>query len=237
MTLVKICGVSEPGHARAAASLGADFIGIVFASAWRQVTLDQAKRVAAALRQSLPVRQAGSEQVLELPSGDASSAYIESLLRKRRPLLVGVFADQEADTINAIADDVGLDLIQLSGSEPWEFCRLLKRPVLKSSKVHDGQAAEEVLAGIGEGAIAHLDSYVEGAYGGAGRNLDWSIAAEVARRLPVMLAGGLRPDNVAHAIRIVRPWAVDVSSGVETERIKDVKKIRAFIQAAKATNR
>lgn len=229
MTLIKICGVSEPRHARAAASLGADFIGVVFAPSRRQVTLGQAQAIARALRQ-------GSGQALgerEPPPPGAFAAAIEAFLGRRRPLLVGVFADQDADTINAIAAEVGLDLIQLSGSEPWDLCRLLSRPVLKCLKVRQGQSAEEVLAAIGRGAIPLLDPYVEGAYGGAGVKLDWQMAAQVAQRLPIVLAGGLRPDNVAEAIRTVRPWAVDVSSGVETEGAKSIEKIRAFIGAAK----
>ncbi|MBI2912622.1 MAG: phosphoribosylanthranilate isomerase, partial [Chloroflexi bacterium] len=87
-------------------------------------------------------------------------------------------------------------------------------------------------AGSGQ-ALVLLDPYVEGSYGGAGVTLDWHVAAQVTARVPVMLAGGLRPDNVGQAVRTVRPWAVDVSSGVESNGGKDVDKIRAFIQAAK----
>ncbi len=76
---------------------------------------------------------------------------------------------------------------------------------------------------------------MEGSYGGAGVTLDWDVAAQVAEKEPVMLAGGLRPDNVARAVDTVHPWAVDVSSGVETEGVKDVAKIRDFIRAAKGT--
>ncbi len=220
--LVKICGVSDPKHARAAAALGADFVGMVFAPSRRQVTLGQAARIADALGK----KEGGSPIA-------ATTEAVEEALRQRRPLLVGVFADQDADTINAIAEGCCLDLIQLSGSEPWEMCEHLKRPVLKCMKVREGQGAEEMLAAIGEGALVLLDPYVEGAYGGAGKTLDWAVAARVAERHPVMLAGGLAPENVARAVSTVRPWAVDVSSGVETEGVKDVGKIRAFIQAAK----
>jgi phosphoribosylanthranilate isomerase len=146
---------------------------------------------------------------------------------------VGVFADQDADTINAIVSDCRLDLVQLSGSEPWDLCSLLERPVLKCLKVREGQAAGEVLASVGQGAVPLLDPYVEGTYGGAGMTLDWDVAAEVAHSLPVVLAGGLRPDNVGEAVRRVRPWGVDVSSGVEADGVKDVAKIRAFIKEAK----
>ena len=223
MTLVKICGLSEPKHARAAASYGADLIGVVFAPSRRQVTMGQGQRIAEALGE-----RSGPPAA---PSVDA----VEARLQAARPLLVGVFADQDADTINSIAEECALDLIQLSGSEPWEMCELLERPVLKCLKVRQGQPAAEVLARVRGGALLLLDPHVEGSYGGAGVTLDWDVAAEVAREQPVMLAGGLRPDNVAQAVRTVRPWAVDVSSGVETEGVKDVSKVRAFIKAAKET--
>ena len=223
MTIVKICGVSEPRHARAAASYGADLIGVVFAPSRRQVTMGQAHRIADALGE-----RSG-------PPAAPSVAAVEERIRAGRPLLVGVFADQDADTINAIAEDVGLDLIQLSGSEPWEACASLNRPVLKCLKVHEDQTAPDILAQVHSGALLLLDPYVEGAYGGAGVTLDWGVAAGVAREQPLMLAGDLRPDNVASAVSTVRPWAVDVSSGVETEGLKDVSKIRAFIKAAKAS--
>src|SRR5437867_8146042 len=99
MTLVKICGVSEVTHARAAAALGADFVGMVFAPSRRQVTLGQAKRIAAGLRKGT-----------RSPMSPTTVADVEEALLSRRPLLVGVFADQDADTINAIAQECGLDL-------------------------------------------------------------------------------------------------------------------------------
>jgi phosphoribosylanthranilate isomerase len=222
MTLVKICGVSDPAHARAAAALGADFIGMVFAPSRRQVTLGQAKRIAGGLRKEDEPAATGSDV-----------AAVVEVLQRHRPLLVGVFADQDADTINAICDDVGLDLVQLSGSEPWEVCAHIGRPIFKCMKVRDNETAEQLLVHVHEGAIVLLDPYVEGTYGGTGKTLDWNVAAEVARRIPTVLAGGLTPENAAEAVRIVHPWAVDVSSGVETEGVKDTEKIRAFIAAAK----
>ena len=87
------------------------------------------------------------------------------------------------------------------------------------------------MALAGEGAVILLDPHVSGIYGGTGTTLDWGVAAEVARFRRTVLAGGLTAENVAGAVEIVRPWAVDVSSGVETDGAKDVKKIRQFIQA------
>jgi phosphoribosylanthranilate isomerase len=222
MTLVKICGVSDVAHARAAAALGADFVGMVFAPSRRQVTLGQAKRIAAGL---------GTAEERAQSSTDANG--VEAALSRRRPLVVGVFADQDADTVNAICDDVGLDLVQLSGSEPWEVCAHIRRPIFKCMKVRDGETAQDLMVHVHEGAIVLLDPYVEGTYGGTGRTLDWNVASVIAKQTPTVLAGGLTPDNIGKAVGVAHPWAVDVSSGVETDGVKDVEKIRAFIAAAK----
>jgi len=220
VTLVKICGLREPAHALAAAEAGADFVGLVFAESRRRVTIEQARAIARALGEPLAAAGGGAE-------------HIEALLRRKRPLVVGVFADAGAETINRTADAVGLDLLQLSGEEPWDMCDKLSRPVLRAVKVRDGTSAEEIIAAIGPGAVPLLDTHAEGALGGTGRPFDWAVAAEVARRFPIVLAGGLAAENVGEAVRRVRPWAVDVSSGVETDGVKDVEKICAFIAAAK----
>ena len=222
MTLVKICGVSDPKHARAAAAFGADFIGVVFAPSRRQITLGQAKRIAKALD-----KQPGSL----MRTADAPA--IEDALKTRRPLLVGVFADQDPDTVNSIADEVGLDLVQLSGSEPWEVNDHVRRPILKCMKVREGEDAAALMSHYHGGAVLLLDPFVPGTYGGTGRTLDWAVASDVASQTPTILAGGLTPANVAEAVRSVQPWAVDVSSGIETDGVKDTHKIRAFIAAAK----
>ncbi len=114
------------------------------------------------------------------------------------------------------------------------MCGLLNRPVFKCLKVRHHQSAAELLARVRSGGIVLLDPYVKGTYGGTGRTLDWTVAAEVARQTPAVVAGGLTAQNVGKAVRTVRPWAVDVSSGVETDGAKDVKKIRDFIVAAKS---
>ena len=222
MTLVKICGLREPAHALAAAEAGADFVGLVFAKSRRRVMVEQAQAIARALGE--PLAAAGG--------GDAR--HIEALLRRKRPLVVGVFAGADAEAVNRAADAVGLDLVQLSGDEPWDMCGKLSRPVLKAVKVRDGTSAEEIVASLRPGAaIPLLDTHAEGALGGTGRSFDWTVAAEVARRFPIVLAGGLTPENVGEAVRRVRPWAVDVSSGVETDGAKDVEKICAFVAAVR----
>jgi phosphoribosylanthranilate isomerase len=103
-------------------------------------------------------------------------------------------------------------------------------------KVREGESAAQLMLHYHGGAVLILDPYVEGTYGGTGRTLDWAVAGEVARQTPVVLAGGLTPENVGDAIRAVHPWAVDVSSGVETDGVKDPDRIRAFIAAAHAAD-
>jgi phosphoribosylanthranilate isomerase len=223
VTLIKICGIREPVHALAAAEAGADFIGLVFAESRRRVTVDQARAI---------VRTLGGSPA----AGGGGAERIEALLRQKRPLTVGVFAGADAETINRTAEAVGLELVQLSGDEPWDICDKLSRPVLKAVKVKDSTSAEEIIAAVRPGAIPLLDTHAEGALGGTGRPFDWSVAVEVARRFPIVLAGGLTPENVAEAVRRVRPWAVDVSTGVETDGVKDVAKIRAFIAAVREVN-
>jgi phosphoribosylanthranilate isomerase len=220
VTLVKICGLREAAHALAAAEAGADFIGLVFAESRRRVTVEQARAIARALGE--PLAAAGN-----------GVAQVEALLRRKRPLVVGIFANADPEAVNRAADAVGLDLVQLSGDEPWEMCEKVSRPVLKAVKVRDGAGAEEIVAAIRPGAVPLLDTHAEGALGGTGRAFDWAVAAGVARRFPIVLAGGLTPENVGEAVRSVRPWAVDVSTGVETDGVKDVEKICAFIAAVR----
>jgi phosphoribosylanthranilate isomerase len=222
--------------ALAAKEAGAGFIGLVFAPASRRrLSIEQARAIVDALGGAPPDVPALSGA----PDGDVAAWFrcgaelLERLLerpsREGRPLTVGVFEDQSIDEINAIAGACRLDLVQLSGQESWESCRGAVRPVVKTI---DARAGEDPLAGLRAGsAIACLLD----ASRGRGIAHDRASAAALAARLPVWLAGGLTPETVADAVREVRPWAVDVSSGVETAGAKDAEKIRAFIQAAKTS--
>jgi phosphoribosylanthranilate isomerase len=242
VTRVKICGCMRAEDALTAAEAGADFVGFVFAESSRCLTATEAAEIVRAL--GTPLREL---ELTEPPAvhrsaresvGDwfrQGAEALERLLARKRPLTVGVFAGMDLETVNAIADESGVDLIQLSGEESWQDCLSANRQVIKVAHVRPEQSADDVLASIEGGtAIAcMLDSRTERAYGGTGRRLNWPVAAGVAGRLPVWLAGGLTPESVADAIRAVRPWAVDVSSGVETDGAKDAAKIRAFLSVAK----
>ena len=147
---------------------------------------------------------------------------------------VGVFADEDPETIRKIADLCGLDALQLHGSESPEFCRQFDRPVIKSIKVR----GPESLDGLARYRVAAflLDTHVPGEMGGTGRPFDWSLAARAKAAGPVILSGGLTPENVGDAIRAASPYAVDVASGVETGGQKDPAKIRAFVARVQEWN-
>lgn len=140
---------------------------------------------------------------------------------------VGVFADEDAETVRKIADLCGLDALQLHGEESPEFCRQFDRPVIKGIKVRDAGSLRQ-LARYRVAAFL-LDAHVPGEMGGTGRSFDWSLAARAKEAGPVIISGGLTPENVTAAIRAAVPYAVDVASGVETDGEKDPVKIRAFV--------
>lgn len=245
MTRVKICGVRDSAVALAAAEAGADFVGMVFAESKRKVTPQECYDIAEAMLERR--RGTGRAEFAGPRRGDVTArswfgawneAFEETLVRAR-PLLVGVFAGQSVDEVNDIADAARLDIVQLSGGEDEQFADAVRWPVLRALHVGGDDTAEAVTerANAGHEQAILLDTASVEANGGTGTTFDWDIAEAIARRIPVMLAGGLTPLNVAGAVRRVRPWAVDVSSGVETEGRKDIEKVRAFIAAVKEVDR
>jgi len=143
----------------------------------------------------------------------------------------GVFVDPTRDQVLAAVAASGVHAVQLHGDEPPALCVSLPVPVVKAIRVGTAHALAQ-LASYEVRAFL-LDSDSPG-YGGSGTGFDWSVASEVARELPVLLAGGLRPDNVADAVRTVRPLGVDVASGVESAPgVKDVARMELFIRRAK----
>jgi phosphoribosylanthranilate isomerase len=219
--------------ALAAKDAGADFVGLMFApTSRRRLSVEEARAIVASLAGRTPeppLLSLGAEHDVASWFRHGAEA-LDRLLARRSPLTVGVFEDQSLDEVNTIADAVGLDLIQLSGDETWAECLLANRQVVKAVDVSEGDSGSDVLASVDAGtAIACLLD----ASRGKGVELDRTVAAKVAGAMPVWLAGGLTPDNVSDAVEQVQPWAVDVSSGVETDGAKDPEKIRAFVQAAK----
>ncbi len=215
MIRVKICGIGTPDDACVAAQAGADFVGMVFVpERHRRITPDEAREIVAAVR-SHP---------------------------EPHPRMVGLFADQPLAEVNDVVGHCALDAVQLCGSENVEYasevnCEVIKVVhVLASYRVPDDvpQLAEQVEEFAEAGCLVTLDRFVEGIQGGTGQSFNIDVAASLSRRGgSFLLAGGLTPTNVGRVISVVRPWGVDVSSGVETLGKKDRRKIQRFIENAR----
>jgi phosphoribosylanthranilate isomerase len=218
-TRIKICGLREPDHAKLAGDLGVDAIGLVFAKGSpREVDARTAEQVIA-----------------------AAPAFVE---------VVGLFVNAKAEVIKQLVAALGLHTVQLHGTDsPDDVASLAPVRVIKSVPVRSGSLDEALtpwrnppanLAGLLYDAPPPADATLPGQAGGSGHAFDWSHlkAARDRNELiglpPLILAGGLTADNVADAIAIVEPFAVDVSSGVESERgIKDTARMRAFCDAVR----
>lgn len=147
---------------------------------------------------------------------------------------VGLFVDMPRGELNGILEAVPLDLLQFHGDETPADCAGYHRPYIKALRVRPGEDIAARCAGYPQAAGILLDTFVPGVPGGTGEAFDWSLVPE-SPGCPIVLAGGLTPDNVAAAIRQVRPWAVDVSGGVEAGKgIKDAARVRAFLAAVRA---
>lgn len=216
MTRFKICGLRDVPNALVAAESGADFLGFVFVEGVRR----------------------------QLQPSEASAIIYDFRMAfdgGRMPKIVGLFANQDAEFVNSVIHRCGLDYVQLCGDETPEFWAELDAPVIRQVKVREDLPRDEVVSLVSEqvaeildgGHIALLDKHKPGALGGTGIAFDWSIAQEVTQDMPVLVAGGLHSRNVAQAIEIAAPWGVDVSSGVETDGVKDAEKIRAFAAAVR----
>lgn len=146
---------------------------------------------------------------------------------------VGLFVDMPRDQLQQLLQRLPLDLLQFHGDESPADCEGHGRPYIKALRVRPGEDVAAAVAPYSGARGILLDTFVEGVPGGTGASFDWSLVPENAAK-PIILAGGLDADNVAAAIRQVRPYAVDVSGGVEASKgIKDAGKIRAFVQAVR----
>lgn len=207
---VKICGLTSLEDARVAMEVGADLLGFTFYPP--------------------SPRYIEPERCAEIVRGLRENALRSTL---SAPRLVGLFVNVPAEQVAAVLERCGLDLAQLHGDEDPDVLKALGGRAFKAFRGnghdHDAFAA----AGTGDPAFL-VDAAVAGKFGGTGKTGDWDGAAELARRYSLLLAGGLTADNVAEAVARVRPWGVDVASGVEASPgKKDHAKVRAFVENAK----
>ncbi len=201
-TRIKICGLTEPRQATMAVSAGADAVGVVLAESPRQVSLDEAAKVLAAVPP--PVAR------------------------------IGVFVDAPSALVEEAVERLGLTAVQFHGDETPDACAAAPAPVIKAFRVGTGFAFEAMEPYRGSVAAVLLDTYVPRKRGGTGKTIAWHTLPRTPGWAPLYLAGGLAPDNIAEAIAAVRPFAVDVSSGVEARPgVKDAEKMLEFIAAVR----
>ena len=200
---IKVCGLTDPSEAKAVAEAGANAIGLVFAKSPRQIDPDRAREIV----QNLP------------------------------PMVqtVGVFVNESSEKIRQIIDYCGLDLVQLHGEETPETCKDLAPRAIKAWRIRTKADIQDLLPYQEVVKAFLLDAWSPSAHGGTGETFDWSIAIEAKKVLsrPIILAGGLKPENIAQAVKQVRPWGVDVSSGVENAPgKKNIDLVADFIRRA-----
>ena len=209
MPKIKICGITNPIDALQAVDAGADALGFVFYKhSPRHVSPNVVKSI-----------------VVDLPP------FV---------LPIGVFVNEESGKVRTIMHDCGLALAQIHGDESAGYCEALGRPVLRGIQLRDHNTLVAMAEYKGRARVRGfvLDAFSAGAYGGTGHTADWTLAAKAARSFSCLLAGGLTPGNVRDAIQTVRPYGVDVSSGVEAAPgKKDPAKVKAFIRAVQLSPR
>lgn len=202
---VKICGLTNAEDAATAIEAGADAVGFVFHK--------KSPRC-------------------------AEAAVVKGIVKTLPPFVlpIGVFVNEDAKVVRDVVDSCGLALAQLHGDETAAYCEALGRPVLKAIRLKDRRSFLILAEFQGRAGVRGflVDAFSSDAYGGTGQVADWSLAAEASSAAPVLLAGGLTPENVSQAILQVRPYGVDVSSGVEASPgKKDHEKVRAFVRAVR----
>lgn len=211
---IKICSLREPAHASWVIDARASHYGLIFAPSRRRVSAQQAMAIAQEAR-----RRSSNDE----------------------PAAIGVFVDANVVAINDIVEALSLPLVQLHGSESPGYVSAVSVPAVKAIRPVPGETFDLVASRIDayeRGSRPPVAYLIEGFHprhtGGQGVRADWEMARRLAERFRIILAGGLSPDNVAEAVGAVRPHGVDVSSGVETDGLKDQTKILAFVANARA---
>ena len=224
---VKMCGISKIETIPAVIEANPDYMGLVFAPSKRQVTVDQAK----------PLVEELHKQYANRYNRDAEQYSNQTLIHQEFIKTVGIFVNETLDNLVTIATEVNLDAVQLHGDEDEAFIQSLKErtnvEVWKAIQIRTAADTEKWIDSSADMLL--FDAYHKDERGGTGEVFDWSSLDAFER--PFMLAGGIDSTNVARAIRTVRPYGIDISSGIETNGMKDDKKITAFTKIVKSIGR
>ena len=231
---VKMCGISKVETIPAIVDAKPDDMGLVFAPSKRQVTVEQAKTLVDELHKqyettygevTVPMNTDTAQDSQDIQD---SQKFVQGNSNFEKIKTVGVFVNETVENLLKIAEEVKLDVIQLHGDEDESFIQTLKEQsnveVWKAVQVRSAADAEKWIDSSADMLL--FDAYHKDERGGTGEVFDWSSLDEFER--PFMLAGGMDSTNVARAIRTVRPYGIDISSGIETEGVKDDEKIKAF---------
>ena len=228
---IKMCGISKVETIPAIVDAKPDYMGLVFAPSKRQVTVEQAKTLVDELHKEY--EKTYGEVTVSMNTDTAqdsqdSQEFVQGNSNFEKIKTVGVFVNETIENLLKIAEEVKLDVIQLHGDEDDSFIQTLKEQsnveVWKAVQVRSAADAEKWIDSSADMLL--FDAYHKDERGGTGEIFDWSSLDAFER--PFMLAGGIDSANVARAIRTVRPYGIDISSGIETEGVKDNEKIKAF---------
>ena len=231
---IKMCGISKVETIPAIVDAKPDYMGLVFAPSKRQVTVEQAKTLVDELHKqyettygevTVPIN---TDTAQDSQDSQDSQEFVQGNSNFEKIKTVGVFVNETLENLLKIAEEVKLDVIQLHGDEDESFIQTLKEQsnveVWKAVQVRSAADAEKWIDSSADMLL--FDAYHKDERGGTGEVFDWSSLDEFER--PFMLAGGMDSTNVARAIRTVRPYGLDISSGIETEGVKDNEKMKAF---------
>jgi phosphoribosylanthranilate isomerase len=208
-TKLKVCGITDLADARYLAGEGVDYLGFI--------------------------------QHEDSPRYVVPSLVSDMLEWLYGPESVGVFVNKSAEEVNAVADQVGFDYVQLHGEESPETCRDIERPIIKAIRVRHDASSDQLRAIMGryEGLVEHflLDTHNSSVWGGTGESFNWRLARDLSSEYSIFLAGGIDADNVDRAVKTMRPYAIDLSSGIESAPgQKSFEKVDAFLDAFRAAN-
>ena len=225
---IKMCGISKVETIPAIVDAKPDYMGLVFAPSKRQVTVDQAKTLVEELHKQYAKTYGAVEVPMNAETAQDSKEFVLENPNFENIKTVGVFVNETLDNLVTIAKEVNLDAVQLHGDEDEAFIQALKEKtdveVWKAVQIRSTADAEAWIDSSADMLL--FDAYHKDERGGTGEVFDWSCLDEFER--PFMLAGGIDSTNVARAIRTVRPYGIDISSGIETDGVKDDEKIKAF---------